>query len=230
MIPPVNSPRALSMSAVVAVRARDDLGPGPTTTTTVTNTFPRPYLARFNADSTYDKTFAPNPNANVNTLLLQPDGKLLVQPLPVGDIQVSEKMMEHEAALINDAFLVTLFQILTETPQMTATEALIRAQEKGAMIAPAMGRQQSEFLGPLINRELDLLSHSGMLPPAPDALRRKLHKTIAKVVGEAVAPKPKKPKAQKPDPTVGTAHERQKFVDEVETPGPVAFRRQLPEP
>jgi hypothetical protein len=55
---------------------------------------------------------------------------------------------------------------------MTATEALIRAQEKGAMIAPALGRQQSEFLGPLINRELDLLSNAGALPPAPPQLQR----------------------------------------------------------
>ena len=29
---------------------------------------------------------------------------------------------------------------------MTATEAMIRAQEKGALLTPVMGRQQSEAL------------------------------------------------------------------------------------
>jgi hypothetical protein len=100
-----------------------------------------------------------------------PDGKLLVQPLPVGNIQVSEKMMEHEQALINDAFLVTLFQILTETPQMTATEVIERTNEKGILLAPTIGRQQSEYLGPLIDRELDVLAAQNLLPPMPPRLR-----------------------------------------------------------
>jgi hypothetical protein len=78
--------------------------------------------------------------------------------------------MEMEANSINDCFLTTLFQILVQNPEMTATEALIRAQEKGAMIAPAMGRQQSEFLGPLIHREMQLLEDAGALPQAPDSL------------------------------------------------------------
>jgi hypothetical protein len=54
---------------------------------------------------------------------------------------------------------------------MTATEAMLRAQEKGALLAPTMGRQQSEFLGPLIEREIDILAAAGVLPPMPDALR-----------------------------------------------------------
>ena len=36
--------------------------------------------------------------------------------------------------VINDAFLVTLFQILTETPEMTATEVIERTREKGALL------------------------------------------------------------------------------------------------
>ena len=53
---------------------------------------------------------------------------------------------------------------------MTATEVLQRAQEKGALLAPTMGRQQSESLGPLINRELNILSKQGVLPPPPELL------------------------------------------------------------
>jgi hypothetical protein len=33
-----------------------------------------------------------------------------------------------------------------------------------------MGRQQSEYLGPMIEREIDVLSRQGLLPPMPPAL------------------------------------------------------------
>lgn len=95
------------------------------------------------------------------------DGKLLVHTLPTGNISLAKEMMEMEAHVINDAFLVTLFQILIETPAMTATEVLERAREKGVLLSPTMGRQQSEYLGPLVERELDVLSQQGLLPPMP---------------------------------------------------------------
>jgi len=99
------------------------------------------------------------------------DGKLLVATLPTGEIQVSKEAMQEERGLIQDAFLVTLFQILTETPQMTATEVIERTNEKGILLAPTMGRQQSESLGPQIDRELDVAASLGLLPPMPPRLR-----------------------------------------------------------
>lgn len=92
------------------------------------------------------------------------EGRLLVQPLPTGNIAVGDAMMDIEKALINDAFLITLFQILIDTPQMTATEVLERAREKGMLLAPTAGRLQSEFLGPLIERELNLMAQQGIWP------------------------------------------------------------------
>jgi len=99
------------------------------------------------------------------------DGKPLVHTLPMGNIQINKEMMAEEKSLINDAFLVTLFQILTETPQMTATEVIERTNEKGILLAPTVGRQQSEYLGPMIERELDVLSSQGLLPPMPPRLK-----------------------------------------------------------
>jgi hypothetical protein len=101
---------------------------------------------------------------------VSPDGKVLVHPLPVGNLQLAKEMMEAERVTIQDAFLLTLFQILTETPQMTATEVLERAREKGALLSPTMGRQQSEALGPMIERELDVLAEQNLLPPMPAIL------------------------------------------------------------
>jgi hypothetical protein len=98
-------------------------------------------------------------------------GRQVVQPLQTGArVDIGLEMMDQRRKVINDAFLITLFQILVEAPNMTATEAMLRAQEKGALLAPTMGRQQSEMLGPLIERELDILSRSGLLPPMPEAL------------------------------------------------------------
>jgi len=100
------------------------------------------------------------------------DGRLLIQPLPVGNIPDGEHLMEDERKLINDTFLVNLFQILTENPEMTATEVMERTREKGILLAPTIGRQQSEYLGPMIDRELDILSRQGLLPPQPPLLRQ----------------------------------------------------------
>lgn len=99
------------------------------------------------------------------------DGRLLIQPLPVGNLPDGKELMEDERKLINDTFLVNLFQILTENPEMTATEVMERTREKGILLAPTIGRQQSEYLGPMIDRELDILSRQGLLPPQPPMLK-----------------------------------------------------------
>jgi hypothetical protein len=72
--------------------------------------------------------------------------------------------------VINEAFFITLFQILVDNPTMTATEVLERAQEKGMLLGPLAGRQMSEFLGPMVSRELDLLARTGRLPEMPPEL------------------------------------------------------------
>jgi hypothetical protein len=107
-------------------------------------------------------------SGSLNYGMLTSDGKPLVQPLESkGNFELADKMLDGTRNVVRDTFLNTLFQILVQNPNMTATEALLRAQEKGELIAPAMGRQQSEFLGPLIHRELDILQAAGQLPPPP---------------------------------------------------------------
>lgn len=98
------------------------------------------------------------------------DGKRLVDVLPTGNLVAGKDMMDMERMTINDAFLITLFQILVDSPQMTATEVLERAKEKGILIAPTTNRQETELLGPLTHREVDVLSQQGLLPPMPPAL------------------------------------------------------------
>lgn len=100
------------------------------------------------------------------------DGKPLVGVLPHGDIQVTKEMMDEERALIDSAFLVDLFKILLGDPKIfTATQIVEMMSQRGILIAPTVGRQQSEYLGPTIDRELDILSDLRVLPPMPPRLR-----------------------------------------------------------
>jgi hypothetical protein len=115
-------------------------------------------------------SFSLKPGA-LNAGGLNKDGKRMIDVLPTGNIAVGDKMMQMEKDVINDAFLITLFQILIDTPQMTATEVLERAREKGMLIAPTAGRLQAEFLGRMIERELDLLFQQGLVPEMPSILR-----------------------------------------------------------
>lgn len=87
-----------------------------------------------------------------------------------GRVDIGLDMMNQRREAINDAFFVTLFRILVEEPQITATEAMLRAQEKGQLLAPTMGRIQSELLGSVTEREIDILAASGALPPMPQKL------------------------------------------------------------
>lgn len=102
------------------------------------------------------------------------DGKPLVHTLPVGDIQISEKMMGEERGIIDDVFLVSLFKVLSEHPDMTATQVIELVNEKGMLVAPTLGRQHTEYVGGMVPRELDLLSDMRMLDPVPPRLREAL--------------------------------------------------------
>jgi hypothetical protein len=117
---------------------------------------------------------------SINAGGVSADGRPLIHALSTGNLQMSKETREDERALINDAFLSNLFQILTETPQMTATEVMERTREKAILLAPTIGRQQSEYLGPMIDREIDLLARQGLLPPMPQALQeaRGHYKTV----------------------------------------------------
>lgn len=102
---------------------------------------------------------------------LNSDGQELSKPFEThGNIQIGFDQQQQKREVINNAFLINLFQILVQEPEMTATQAMLRAQEKGMLLAPTMGRQQSEFTGPTITRELEILETGGALPPMPQIL------------------------------------------------------------
>ncbi len=108
---------------------------------------------------------------------VNPDGKPLVHTLPVGDVQISEKMMDRESNIIEQMFLTPLFKTLMQNPNMTATQVVELLNERGMLASPQLGRQWSEYTGGLVEREMDLVvdmrGYDGkpLLPPMPPRLR-----------------------------------------------------------
>jgi hypothetical protein len=81
--------------------------------------------------------------------------------------------MDQKRSVINDALLQTLFQILVDKPNITATEAMLRAQEKGQLIGPTGSRIESELLTRMLTRELDILAMADQLPEMPEKLQER---------------------------------------------------------
>lgn len=107
---------------------------------------------------------------SLNGGAMSDQGTPLVQALESkAQLNMGVELMQEEQRIINDSFYISLLQIVTDSPQMTATEVLQRAQEQGMLLGPVSGRQQ-EFAGQLIERELDMDARAGLLPPMPPEL------------------------------------------------------------
>jgi Bacteriophage head to tail connecting protein len=119
-----------------------------------------PWMA---ADGDSLDPFAVRPGA-INYGYLSPDGQDRIKPLrPQGETGFTLELMNQRRQSVNGAFLINLFQVLIEQQgdRKTATEVMQLVQEKGALLGPVGGRLRTEFLGNIIDRELDILFHAG---------------------------------------------------------------------
>lgn len=105
-----------------------------------------------------------------NRGMMSADGKPLVGVIPPGNFELSEEMMKPEQSLIGDVFLTKLFEQLYD-PRMTATQVIELINQKGIFLAPTVGGMSSDYLDPMIERELDLAASLGLLDPMPPLLR-----------------------------------------------------------
>lgn len=106
-----------------------------------------------------------NPRA-VNYGMVNPDnGQLLAKPIHTGQLpQVFNEYVEGKRKIVADALYISLFQILVQNPQMTATEAMLRANEKGELLGPAGSKIQSA-LAAGVDREIAILARKGIYEP-----------------------------------------------------------------
>ena len=99
-------------------------------------------------------------------------GRPLILPLNSGArLDVTHEMQERRRKLIRSAFFLDIWEILVQDRvEMTATEFLGRMREKGQLLSPVVGRQQTELLGPMIIREVAIAQRQGKLKPLPPEL------------------------------------------------------------
>lgn len=74
------------------------------------------------------------------------------------------QVIQEKQSKIRDAFYVNQLQLRTG-PQMTATEVMQRTEEQMRFLGPFLGRMQSEFLRPLLDRVVDIMFSRGVIDP-----------------------------------------------------------------
>lgn len=102
-----------------------------------------------------------NPGA-INFGGMSATGQKLIEPLFTGQrLDFATAVLESKREQVKNSLYLNLFQILVQNPQMTATEAMIRADEKGNLLGPAGTRIQQSLSG-LVERELGILKRKGL--------------------------------------------------------------------
>lgn len=84
-------------------------------------------------------------------------------------IDFGEMVMERTRNRIREGFYVDQLQLGTG-PMMTATEVVQRTEERLKFMGPMLGRQNTEFLGPLIDRIFGIMLRRKMFAPIPREL------------------------------------------------------------
>ena len=99
------------------------------------------------------------------------EGRPMVQALrtyadyPALDYQI--KMLQDK---VKQALFINFFSSFSDTQSRSATDAMLKANEKANLIAPAGDRFARELLIPMIELELKFYGDMNMLPPAPEGL------------------------------------------------------------
>lgn len=118
-------------------------------------------------------------DADISALITKPGGlnpggvdefgRELVKPLYTGaQLPFGMEMVRQEREIVEQAFFEEFFRLLSNpSDRMTATQVLETLQKEGVLIGPIAGRRETEKLGPLIERELDILDRAGQLPEPP---------------------------------------------------------------
>lgn len=85
-----------------------------------------------------------------------------------GNLQIGMELLNNEREPIRDAFLEKVWSLVLERKdRMTATEVLEITRMQGMLLAPMASRQETEWHGPRIERELEILEGVGYIRPRP---------------------------------------------------------------
>ena len=94
-----------------------------------------------------------------------------VKPLEIGaNWQITDMKEGQLRTAIRQAYYSDQLQ-LQDGPQMTATEVQVRYELMQRLLGPTLGRFQSEFLNPLIERTFGIMLRAGALLPEPEVIQ-----------------------------------------------------------
>jgi len=95
-----------------------------------------------------------------------------IRPLQIGsNWQITDLKETQLRTAIRQAYYSDQLQ-LQEGPQMTATEVQVRYELMQRLLGPTLGRFQSEFLNPLIERVFGIMMRAGVLLPPPRQMEK----------------------------------------------------------
>ncbi len=116
-----------------------------------------------------DITKIVNRPGGVTAVGVSDNGEQLIIPLnTTGNLPIGLEMLEGERNVISRAFLEEFFRLLSDpSDRMTATQVLEQVQKEGVLIAPFASRRETEKLGPMVERELDIMLRAGAIEPMP---------------------------------------------------------------
>ena len=114
--------------------------------------------------------------ALISDLFLQARGLTVMRdidkiaPIDTGsDIGAGEIQVADLRAAINRYFFVDQLE-LKDSPAMTATEVMARADLMQRLLGPTQGRLQSDFLDLMIQRTFNIMLRARQLPPIPEVV------------------------------------------------------------
>lgn len=96
------------------------------------------------------------------------EGHMQVGVLSQRDMPTLDYMVEGWRQRIKDVLFVEMFSILQETQSRSATDAMLKANERANIIAPMGDRFSRELLLPMIELELQYYAEMHVLPEFPE--------------------------------------------------------------
>lgn len=78
--------------------------------------------------------------------------------------------MQEKRLRVREAFYIDQLTSPAGGPARTATEVMQRAEEQMRLMGPVLGRQESEFARPIIDRVYGIMERRGLYPDPPESL------------------------------------------------------------
>lgn len=110
-------------------------------------------------------------NGNIIEGGINDEGRPMVQRIQYPDMPSADYVQKQYIEKIKMALFVNFFMTMNETQSRSATDSMIKANEKAQMVAPTGDRIARELLIPLIELELQYYGDMHALPQFPEEIK-----------------------------------------------------------